>query len=67
MMEILHKALDWIRYSGVWITVVVNPLHWRFSIDKNPYEHEWPAPDRYELHIQLLAISLRLVIDSGRW
>lgn len=61
------KWYNWIRYSGVWITVVVNPLHWGFGISKDPYAAEWPAPDRREIHIQVLVISIRLVVDSGRW
>jgi len=61
------KWYNWIRYSGIWITIIVNPLHWTISMNKNPYDSEWPAPDRHELHIQLLMVSFRLVIDSGRW
>jgi hypothetical protein len=57
---------NYIKYSGLWITVICNPFHWQFSFFKNP-NLEWPAPNRTEYVVQLLMLSFRLVIDDGSW
>jgi hypothetical protein len=57
---------NYIKYSGLWITLIFNPLHWQFSFFENP-NLEWPAPNRKEYVLQILVLSFRLVIDDGSW
>ena len=59
--------MDWIKYSGIWITLIVNPLHWHIAYCINPNKAEWPAPSRREISLQLLMLSVRVVIDNGDW
>lgn len=57
--------MNWIRYSGVWVTLIVNPLHWRFrSYMAKPDDLN---PKMWKLDAQLLFINLRVVIDDGSW
>lgn len=58
--------MDWVRYSGIWVTLICNPLHWQFNYIKN-LNYEWPAPNRKEYILQVLMFSFRLVIDNGDW
>jgi hypothetical protein len=59
--------MDWLRYSGIWLTLVVNPFHWQFQWFRN--EHPWvcPAPNRSEYTAQFLFLSIRLTVDDGAW
>ena len=59
--------MNWIRYSGLWITLIVNPLHWQVNYVKNSMDKEWPSPSRSEHVVQILMFSFRLVIDRGDW
>ena len=59
--------MNWIKYSGLWITLIINPLHWQFSYLNNPTANEWPAPNCNEHILQILMFSFRLVIDNGDW
>ena len=59
--------MNWIKYSGIWITLIVNPLHWRISYCIDPTKSEWPAPGRREVVVQVVMLSFRLVIDNGDW
>jgi hypothetical protein len=58
--------MDWLRYSGMWITLVVNPLHWRFSFSFKS-DDVYLSPNLKEISTQLAFLSLRLVIDNGDW
>lgn len=62
MLKTLNKYL---KYSGVWITVVVNPYHWQFKI--NTRESQQFAPDMCEVTIYLGPICLRACLDNGDW
>lgn len=55
--------MNWLRYSGIWLTLVLNPLHWQWQwLTK----HEtWP--DTTEYSIQFLFLSIRVVLDNGNW
>jgi hypothetical protein len=56
--------MKWLRYSGVWITLIVNPFHWDFrgEIIK---DEELSRIDTLEL--QFLCINIRVIIDDGKW
>ena len=57
--------MDWLRYSGIWLTLVFNPFHWRIGLIKDM--HWAPSPNRTEVAFQFLFLTLRIVIDNGDW
>lgn len=58
--------INWLKYSGVWVTLICNPFHWRISLLKNSV-FELPSPNRTEYGIQLFMLSIRIVLDDGSW
>jgi hypothetical protein len=62
MLKILSK---YVKYSGIWISVALNPFHWRLAFEfMHPDELN---PNMRGIFISLLPISLRVVIDDGSW
>jgi hypothetical protein len=62
MLKILSK---YIRYSGIWVSVAINPCHWRVSFEfMHPDELN---PNMRGVFISLLPISLRIIVDDGSW
>ena len=58
--------MNWLRYSGLWLTLVVNPFHWRIG----PVDHGlgWlDGPCKREFSFQLLFLTVRIVLDNGNW
>jgi hypothetical protein len=58
--------MNWLKYSGIWITLVCNPYHWRVSFS-NESDSVWQDPDSTEYVLQLVFVSVRVVIDNGRF
>jgi hypothetical protein len=58
--------MNWLRYSGIWITLVGNPYHWRISFSGQT-DLVWAGPDTKEYAIQLVCVSVRVVIDNGQY
>jgi hypothetical protein len=57
--------IKWLKYSGVWITVVVNPLHWQMQAETiRPDELN---PKLYGVVVNLGPIVIRIIIDNGSW
>ena len=58
--------IKWLKYSGVWAGVVLNPYHWRLGL-------KFLTKDEYEqfgvcyFEINLGPVWVRVVIDDGRW
>jgi PhoPQ-activated pathogenicity-related protein len=57
--------MKWLMYSGVWVTLIVNPFHWRFSWEV--IKPDDLNPKRYMLFFQLLLLNIRIVFDDGSW
>jgi hypothetical protein len=58
--------MDWLRYSGIWLTLVLNPLHWR--IGKVDYGLGLlDGPNKKEFAYQVLFLTVRVVLDNGDW
>lgn len=57
--------LNYLKYSGVWISFALNPYHWRlwFKFDK-PDDMD---PAMYVVNISMGPISMRAVLDDGSW
>jgi len=54
--------MNWIRYSGIWIGIVVNPFHWRFGFVKDSLD-----VNVFENCLHLGPVWIRVIIDDGRW
>ena len=61
----LTLIYNWLRYSGIWVTIVVNPFHWRF--DWQVIRDDDLNPNMSQLFFQLLLINVRIVLDDGSW
>lgn len=56
----MRSVLRYLRYSGLWIGLVVNPWHWSWgwiTTDTQPFENQ----------LKLGPIWIRIIIDDGRW
>jgi len=64
----MNTILNWIRYSGISITVNLNPLHWRLIPKASRYSsNEWPEGHSYSYRAGWLFVHLHLWLDDGSW
>lgn len=61
----IKSVYKWLKYSGVWVTIIVNPFHWKLW---------WNSfvPDEFSrfgerIEIQVLFLNVRIVLDNGDW
>jgi hypothetical protein len=59
------KIAKWIQYSGVFITLVLNPFHWRLGWASG--RDEIMGPNSWFCKLSLLFIGINVVIDDGSW
>jgi len=57
--------LNYLKYSGVWISLAINPYHWRLSLQVNTPTDMDPA--MYILNIACGPINVRAILDDGSW
>jgi hypothetical protein len=57
--------MKWLKYSGIFITIVVNPCHWRLGYASG--RDDIMGPNSWFLKISLLAVGINVVIDDGSW
>ena len=52
--------MSWLKYSGIWAGLVVNPYHWRLK---------WESSDArvFENCIYVGPVWIRVIIDNGKW
>ena len=60
----LRTLIQCARYSGVWLTFTVNPLHWRVTF-LPLYDNEMSG--RTEYNLQIGPLGLQICIDNGKW
>jgi hypothetical protein len=60
----MKSLIDYLKYSGIWIGLVINPFHWRFGFVRG--SDTWIDPI-YENCLHLGPVWLRIIIDDGRW
>jgi hypothetical protein len=61
-LKILSK---YIRYSGIWFGLVINPFHWTFVSEfLHPDELN---PNMVGIYISIGPVWVRVVIDDGSW
>jgi len=60
----MKAALRYLKYSGLWIGLVVNPWHWRWGLRGS----DRIVDDRiFDNCLDLGPIWIRIIIDDGRW
>ena len=57
------KFLNYLKYSGVWIGIVLNPYHWRFGFLKESLYDDYV----FENCFSFGPVWIRVIIDDGRW
>lgn len=60
------KCYNYIKYSGIWIGLVLNPFHWKLKYQTKAVEF----PDCDNLFDNCLYVGpvwIRVIIDDGRW
>lgn len=59
------KLKNYLKYSGLWAGLVLNPYHWNFKLEVDPPQ----LIDSYLFHFELYLglIWIRIVIDDGNW
>jgi hypothetical protein len=61
----LKTLLNYLRYSGLWAGLIVNPFHWEFRFEfLHPDELN---PDMKGIFVSLGPIWVRAIIDNGTW
>jgi hypothetical protein len=58
--------MNWLRYSGIWVTLICNPYHWRVSFNGKA-DPIWNGPNTKEYVIQFVFVSVRVVVDNGQY
>lgn len=62
MLKILSNYL---RYSGIWMGLVINPFHWDFRFDfLHPDDLN---PNMRGVYISIGPIWTRFILDNGSW
>ena len=56
--------MNWLKYSGINITLKLNPFHWRFNFEFCKTNEAWEQ-DAFVL--ELLPITIRIWFDDGQW
>jgi hypothetical protein len=63
----MKKFIEYLRYSGVWIGIVLNPFHWQPKIEtKDPLFNDM-NPNGKLLYISLGPLWIRIVIDDATY
>lgn len=61
----MKKILNYLKYSGIWIGVVINPYHWRFGL-KQGSGSAWEEY-LFDNALHLGPVWIRVIIDDGSW
>ena len=57
--------MKWLKYSGLWVTFALNPMHWRISFEVHNSSEMDPAMTMIIGTVGPLTI--RIVIDDGSY
>lgn len=59
------NLVNYLKYSGVWVSFALNPYHWRLS-----FKCETPTdmdPAMYIVNIAIGPVNVRALLDDGSW
>ena len=57
--------MKWLKHSGIWIGIVINPFHWKPGFSFIGPSDMDPALSGF--YISLGPVWIRAVIDDGSW
>jgi hypothetical protein len=57
--------MNWLKYSGVWVTLALNPYHWTVNFRKQGPDDMDPAQHLFVATVGPLTV--RIVIDDGSY
>jgi hypothetical protein len=60
----MKKFLNYLKYSGLNVTIKLNPYHWRLSAKYFVLNEVW---EQDALVIELFPITVKIWIDDGEW
>jgi hypothetical protein len=60
----LKTAFNYLRYSGVSVSITINPFHWNV-IPRYFVSNEWPNENTKA--VSWLFLTIRFWIDDGSW
>ena len=63
----MKKFIEYLRYSGVWIGIVLNPFHWQPKIETKDSLFNDMNPNGNLLYISLGPLWIRIVIDDATY
>ena len=59
--------MNWIRYSGITVSLNINPCHWYWlPVARAEHNAEWGSPWR-QWRAGWLFVSIMLYLDDGSW
>ena len=59
--------MKWLTYSGISVTITVNPAHWRLRPWANHFAGEWVGPHERRVNFGWLFLTVRAWLDDGCW
>ena len=59
--------INWLRYSGISVTISLNPLWWRLLPWWRRDTNEWAGPHEWTGSCGFLFLTIRIWIDDGSW
>jgi hypothetical protein len=63
----MKKFIEYLRYSGVWIGIVLNPFQWQPKIETKDSLFNDMNPNGKLLYISLGPLWIRIVIDDATY
>ena len=61
----LRNLINYLKYSGVWVGIILNPYHWNFQFQLlTPTDID---PKQHGLYVNFGPLWIRMVIDDGTY
>jgi len=60
----MNKLISYLRCSGIWVGLVINPYHWQFGWKRSVDELN---SNLFENAVHFGPLWIRVVVDDGRW
>jgi len=61
----MKNIFNYLKYSGIWIGLILNPFHWRLQWARG--SKEWPDENMFENCLYIGPLYIRVIIDDGSW